>query len=85
MFPSMLESQSILKLGKQHLLLRSMVLYLCDQQLYVLFKAVQEPLQRAGVGGAALPSTDFWQSSMFVCNLSQNLEGKTQKSGGFFL
>lgn len=58
--------------------LMHMLLYLCDQQLYVLFKAVQESLQGAGVGSAALPSPDFWQSSMFVLNLSQDLKKKTQ-------
>lgn len=51
-----------------------MLLYLCDQQLYVLFEAVQESLQGAGVGSAALPSPNFWQSSMFVLNLSKNLQ-----------
>lgn len=50
-----------------------MLLYLCDQQLYVLFEAVQESLQGAGVGSAALPSPNFWQPSMFVLNLGQNL------------
>lgn len=53
-----------------------MLLYLRDQQLYVLLKAVQESLQGAGVGSAALPSPNFWQSSMFVLNLSQNLKEK---------
>lgn len=60
------------------LCLLHMLLYLCDQQLYVLFKAVQESLQGAGVGSAALPSPDFWQSSMFVLNLSQDLKKKTR-------
>lgn len=46
-----------------------MLLYLRDQQLYVLFEAVQESLQGAGVGSAALPSLNLWQSSMFVLNL----------------
>lgn len=38
-----------------------MLLYLRDQQLYVLLKAVQESLQGAGVGSAALPSPNFRQ------------------------
>lgn len=59
-----------------------MLLYLCDQQLYVLFKAVQESLQGASVGSAALPSPNFWQSSVFVLNLSQDLK-KVQKSKNF--
>lgn len=55
-----------------------MIFYLCDQQLYVLFKAVQESLQGAGVGSAALSCPNLWQSSMFVLNLGQNLK-KEQK------
>lgn len=51
-----------------------MLLYLRDQQLYVLFEAVQESLQGAGVGSAALPSLNFWQPSMFVLYLGQNLK-----------
>lgn len=43
--------------------------YLRDQQLYVLFEAVQDSLQRAGVGGAALPSPDLRQPTMFVPDL----------------
>lgn len=49
------------------------LLYLRDQQLDVLLEAVKESLQGAGVGGAALPSPNLWQPSMFVLNLSQNL------------
>ncbi len=53
-----------------------MLLYLCDQQVNVLFKGVQESLQSAGVGSAALSSPNFRQPSMFVVNLGQNLERK---------
>lgn len=48
---------------------RLSMLYLSDQQLNVLLEAVQESLQGAGVGSAALPSADLRQSSMFVSNL----------------
>lgn len=53
-----------------------MSLYLRDQQLYVLFEAVQESLQGAGVGSAALPSPNLRKPSMFVLNLGQNLTKK---------
>lgn len=46
-----------------------MQLYLCDKQLNVLLEGVQESLQGAGVGSAALPSANLWQPSMFVINL----------------
>lgn len=55
-----------------------MLMYLCDQQLNVLFKAVQESLQGAGVGSVGLSCPNFWQPSMFVLNLGQNLT-KEQK------
>ena len=54
--------------------------YLRDQQLNVLFKAVQESLQGAGVGGAALSSLNLWQSSMLVLDLRQNLEKTRQNN-----
>lgn len=57
-----------------------MLLYLCDQQLYVLFKAVQESLQGAGVSSVALSCPNFWQPSMFVLNLGQNLNKRTKSS-----
>lgn len=49
-------------------------LYLCDEQLNVLLEAVQESLQGAGVGGAALPSPNLRQSPMFVGDLGQHLQ-----------
>lgn len=58
--------------------------YLRDQQLYVLFKAVQESLQGAGVGSAALPSPNFRQPSMFVLNLGQNLKKRDIKQCRIF-
>lgn len=54
------------------------LVYLRHQQLYVLLKAVQQSLQCAGVGRAALSSPNLWQPSMFVLNLGQNLK-KEQK------
>ena len=56
-----------------------MLQYLCDQQLYVLLKAVQQSLQRAGVGRAALPSANFRKPPMFVLDLGQNLNTKEHK------
>lgn len=53
-------------------------MYLRDEQLDVLFKTVQESLQRVGVGRVSLPCSDFWKSSMLVINLRQNLN-KEQK------
>ena len=51
-----------------------MSLYLCDQELYVMFKAVHESLKGAGVGSAILSSSNLWQPPMLVLNLGQYLE-----------
>ncbi|TNN65921.1 hypothetical protein EYF80_023921 [Liparis tanakae] len=56
-----------------------MLLYLRDQQLDVLLEALQESLQGAGVGGAALPSPNLWQPSVLVLNLGQHLKKKNMK------